>query len=104
MTTENRQGLYSKQGLTPMDLAEIAQLAQLCNNEDGLDLKLNWETLRGRSKSESNDFLYYGTTQRRARRDPAQAYPHPAIHRRAHLYLRAGVCQTTHDHLRSLGI
>lgn len=59
MTTESRQGLYSKQGLTQMELAEIAQLAQLCNNEDGLDLKLNWETLRRRSKSETNDFLYY---------------------------------------------
>jgi ribosomal protein S18 acetylase RimI-like enzyme len=59
MTTENRQGLYCKQGLTEMELEEIAHLAQLCNTEDGLDLKLNWETLRGRSKSESNDFLYY---------------------------------------------
>jgi ribosomal protein S18 acetylase RimI-like enzyme len=59
MTTESRQGLYSKQGLTPPELAEIEQLAQLCNAEEGLDLKLNWETLRGRSKSETNDFLYY---------------------------------------------
>jgi|GEM_PF-104677 ribosomal protein S18 acetylase RimI-like enzyme len=59
MTTESRQGLYSKQGLTQMELAEIAQLAQLCNTEEGLDLKLNWEMLRGRSKSEINDFLYY---------------------------------------------
>ena len=59
MTIESRQGLYSKQGLTPMELAEIEQLAQLCNTEDGLNLKLNWESLRERSKSESNDFLYY---------------------------------------------
>lgn len=59
MTIENRQGLYSKQGLTPTELAEIEQLAQLCNTGDGLDLKLNWETLRQRSKSETNDFLYY---------------------------------------------
>ncbi len=59
MTTESRQGLYSKQGLTQAELAEIEHLAQLCNSEDGLDLKLNWETLRRRSKSETNDFLYY---------------------------------------------
>ncbi|HEV2653432.1 MAG TPA: hypothetical protein VGT82_00665, partial [Ktedonobacteraceae bacterium] len=59
MMTESRQGLYSKQGLTQAELTEIEHLTQLCNSEDGLDLKLNWETLRGRSKSESNDFLYY---------------------------------------------
>ncbi len=59
MMTKSGQGLYSKQGLSQAELAEIEQLAQLCNSEDGLDLKLNWETLRGRSKSETNDFLYY---------------------------------------------
>jgi ribosomal protein S18 acetylase RimI-like enzyme len=59
MMTESRQGLYRQQGLSQTELEEIQQLAQICNTEDKLDLRLNWEALRRRSKSETNDFLYY---------------------------------------------
>jgi ribosomal protein S18 acetylase RimI-like enzyme len=51
--------MHRKQGLTQTELAEIEHLAQLCNTYDGLDLKLNWNTLRSRPQDATNDFLYY---------------------------------------------
>lgn len=58
-----KQGLYKRQGLTATELAQIEQLALLCNTHDGLDLKLNWETLRSRPSEQTNDFLYYAADQ-----------------------------------------
>ncbi len=58
MTTA-KQGLYRAQGLSQTELAEIEQLVQRCNAHEGLDLKINWETLRARPHHETNDFLYY---------------------------------------------
>jgi ribosomal protein S18 acetylase RimI-like enzyme len=54
-----KQGLYKKQGLTRTELAEIEQLATVCNQHEGLDLKLNWSILRSRPQNETSDFLYY---------------------------------------------
>ena len=58
MTTA-KQGMYRAQGLAQTELAAIEQLAQLCNSYEGLDLKINRETLRSRPHNEINDFLYY---------------------------------------------
>lgn len=55
----DKHGLFKRQGLTEVELAEIEQLATLCNTHDGLDLKLNLETLRSRPTDQTNDFLYY---------------------------------------------
>lgn len=60
MTKDNsKQGLLKRQGLTPAELAEIEDLAALCNARDGLDLKLIWSALRTRPHDRTNDFLYY---------------------------------------------
>lgn len=53
------QGVVKKQGLTQEELQEIEQLAERCNAYEELDLKLNWESLRSRPTTETNDFLYY---------------------------------------------
>ncbi|WP_161981953.1 GNAT family N-acetyltransferase [Dictyobacter alpinus] len=54
-----RHGFYAAQGLAEDELAAIKALAEECNRYEALDLKLNWSTLRGRSRQETNDFLYY---------------------------------------------
>lgn len=54
-----KQGLYRAQGLSQTVLAEIEQLMQVCNNHEGLDLKINMQILRSRPHDEINDFLYY---------------------------------------------
>jgi ribosomal protein S18 acetylase RimI-like enzyme len=59
MSFSFKRGLIERRGLDPGDLAEIAPLAQLCNEHDGLDLKLNWNILRNRPSGQLNDFLYY---------------------------------------------
>jgi ribosomal protein S18 acetylase RimI-like enzyme len=59
MTEEVKHGLLRRSALTPTELAEIEQLAHICNTCDGLDLKLNWDVLRERATNETNDFLYY---------------------------------------------
>ncbi len=59
MTTNNKQGVFKSQGLTQAELTEIKALADVCNAYEGLDLKLNWNTLQRRPENETNDFLYY---------------------------------------------
>jgi len=57
------QGLIAKQGLSEQELQEIEQLAALCNEHDGIELKLNWDTLRNRPDDQTNDFLFYENGQ-----------------------------------------
>ena len=59
MSIHSKHGLVKKQGLTPEELAEIRQLANKCNEQEGLDLKLNWSILAQREQDQTNDFLYY---------------------------------------------
>jgi ribosomal protein S18 acetylase RimI-like enzyme len=59
MSTDQKQGLVKAQGLTRTELAEIALLADLCNRQEGLDLKLNRSILEKREQDQTNDFLYY---------------------------------------------
>jgi ribosomal protein S18 acetylase RimI-like enzyme len=44
--------------LSAEQLTQIELLADLCNHQDGIELKLNWEHMRTGSVWERNDFLY----------------------------------------------
>ncbi|MGO8949919.1 MAG: GNAT family N-acetyltransferase [Ktedonobacterales bacterium] len=57
--SHQRQGMVKKQSLTQTELAEIHQLADICNTFERLTLKLNWEMLAEREPGQTNDFLYY---------------------------------------------
>ncbi len=59
MTVENKHGLYSRQGLTEAELAEIKTLADMCETYEHLHMKLNWDILRSRPQDQTSDFLYY---------------------------------------------
>src|SRR5262245_23375680 len=59
MTLSTRQGLYRMPTLTDLDLAEIQQLARICEDLDQIDLRLNWDALKWRTGEEVNDFAYY---------------------------------------------
>ena len=59
MITDRKQGLVKRKGLTRHEIAEIEQLARLCNSYEHLDIKLNWDILYSRPSHETNDFLYY---------------------------------------------
>jgi ribosomal protein S18 acetylase RimI-like enzyme len=63
MSSTSKQGLIERRGLDTNELSEIKQLAQLCNQHNGLDLKLNWNILRNRPSNQLNDFLYYADGQ-----------------------------------------
>lgn len=62
MSNSNKRGLVKKQTLTESELKEIEQLAQICNHDEGLRMRLSWEMLRKRRGKEINDFLYYEDT------------------------------------------
>jgi ribosomal protein S18 acetylase RimI-like enzyme len=59
MTTTPKQGVYKKWTLTDADLAEIRQLAQICQEHQPLELRLNWDALALRNGSQANEHLYY---------------------------------------------
>lgn len=59
MSTDHKQGLVKRQGLTQAELAEIKLLADRCNTYEGLEIKLNWSVLERRQPDQTNDFLYY---------------------------------------------
>lgn len=56
-------GLMPVSCLTPAQLEQISQLAEQCNQTEGLMMKLNWSRLRNRPADEVNDFLYYRDDQ-----------------------------------------
>jgi len=58
MPNEQRQGLVKRQTLTETELADIEQLTDICNNDEGLHTRLSWLRTRPRG-NETNDFLYY---------------------------------------------
>ncbi len=59
MSDEYRQGLVSRRGLTADDYGRVTQLATLCDRNDRITLKINYDSLRARPGNEVNDFLYY---------------------------------------------
>jgi len=44
-------------------LEDIKTLQLICEEKDGIQLKLNWDLLEHRAKDENNDFLYYKDDQ-----------------------------------------
>jgi ribosomal protein S18 acetylase RimI-like enzyme len=53
------QGLEKSHGLNQAQLEQIRQLERVCNEFEGLTMKLNWNTLNSRPTNQVNDFLYY---------------------------------------------
>ncbi len=53
------QEIRLRRGLSIEELQEIRRLADICEQHDGIHLKLNWEMLKNRSLDETNDFLCY---------------------------------------------
>jgi len=60
MTAENtKQGLFARQALTDIELADIKALADICASYEDLDLRLSWSELRSRDSDVPGDLLYY---------------------------------------------
>jgi ribosomal protein S18 acetylase RimI-like enzyme len=59
MTSTPRQGIYKKWTLTDAELAEIQQLARVCQEHEPLDLRINWDALALRTGDKANEQLYY---------------------------------------------
>lgn len=59
MTASPREGIYKKWTLTEADLAEVQQLARICQEHEPIDLRLNWDMLRWRTGDKANDLMYY---------------------------------------------
>jgi len=59
MTTSPRQGIYKKWTLTDADLAEIEQLARICQEHEPIELRIGWDALRLRTGDAPHDLLYY---------------------------------------------
>lgn len=55
--------LIKRQGLNSDEISAIRQLATICNQHEGLDLKLNFDLLQTRPQDQINDFLYYEDNQ-----------------------------------------
>ncbi|MBG9791344.1 hypothetical protein ABD76_01875 [Paenibacillus dendritiformis] len=59
----NQDGEHAFKRLDAQQLAAIRQLADLCNEHDGIILKLNWEMLQDRKDDAIIAFLYYAGGQ-----------------------------------------
>jgi len=59
MPGTHTQGLVKKQILSEAEANAIEQLITLCNNYEGLHMRLDVGALRQRPGNETNDFLYY---------------------------------------------
>jgi ribosomal protein S18 acetylase RimI-like enzyme len=57
------QHVVRSYGLDQAQLADIQQLETVCNQFEGLTMKLNWSTLQNRPKDHCNDFLWYANGQ-----------------------------------------
>lgn len=59
MSQRMGQRIESSIGLDQKQLNEIKGLEEICNEHEGLTMKLNWEMLNDRPTDEVNDFLMY---------------------------------------------
>lgn len=51
--------IQGRQTLNESDLEAIRELEEVCNRNDEIKLKLNWDMLISREPGNTNDFLYY---------------------------------------------
>jgi ribosomal protein S18 acetylase RimI-like enzyme len=58
LINDQRQGFVKKLTLTGAELTEIEQLTDICNNKEGLHMRLGWLQI-GSPNKETNDLLYY---------------------------------------------
>ncbi|WP_173223414.1 GNAT family N-acetyltransferase [Paenibacillus alba] len=54
-----KQGIVPRAGLSPQELEEVRELWEICNRQEGIEIKLNWGTLTDRPAGVTNDFLFY---------------------------------------------
>ncbi|GIP40362.1 GNAT family N-acetyltransferase [Paenibacillus sp. J31TS4] len=54
-----KEGIVARRSLSKDELGMLKELADRVNAEDGIAIKLNWETLKGRKGRETNDYCYY---------------------------------------------
>lgn len=59
MPGSEKQGLLKKSALTDSEITEIAQLMQLCNEYEHLNMPISLDALRQRTGNEIDDFIYY---------------------------------------------
>jgi ribosomal protein S18 acetylase RimI-like enzyme len=59
MTAADTSGLIAKTLLTSAEIADIEQLARICDEHDHARMRVNWDSLANRSDATANDFLYY---------------------------------------------
>jgi ribosomal protein S18 acetylase RimI-like enzyme len=59
MTTSPRQGIYPKWTLSDAELAEIEQLARICQEHEPIELRIGWEGLRLRTGDLPHEHVYY---------------------------------------------
>src|SRR5260370_38562946 len=59
MPDPRRQGLVKRQVLTEAEVTEIGRLIAICDDYEGLHMRLGLDMLRSRPGDEAHDFLYY---------------------------------------------
>ncbi|HET9221856.1 MAG TPA: GNAT family N-acetyltransferase [Roseiflexaceae bacterium] len=59
MSSVEQPELIKKRRLTAQEIAEIEQLAQICDAHDHATMRVNWGSLASRSGNDVSDFLYY---------------------------------------------
>jgi ribosomal protein S18 acetylase RimI-like enzyme len=59
MPNDDKQGLIEMPRLSGAEIAEIEQLAQICDTHDRASVRVNWEMLAARSGDRIDDFLHY---------------------------------------------
>jgi ribosomal protein S18 acetylase RimI-like enzyme len=60
MTNNPSQGMIKKQILSPADINEVERLAQICNDFEHLDMRIDWIEIRPEYFGNMHDYLYYG--------------------------------------------
>ncbi len=59
MFNRSKKGLIKRQELSAAELAQVEQLADICNSYENLDMRINWIKLRPRYFWGAHDYLYY---------------------------------------------
>ena len=54
----SEDGLHKKYGLRESDIAAIRALVDACRQHDGVQVRINWDTLAARGNCRTSDFLY----------------------------------------------